>query len=141
VEPELAQRYIEDGALRIEWRDFPYLGEESRRAARAARAAGEQGQFWDYHDLLYENQGSVDSGAFSDENLIGFAEELELDVARFEEDLQSEELAAALDADFRAAQDEGIQGTPSFDVNGRTLVGPQPLEAFEQVIAEELQNG
>ena len=52
------------------WRDFPYLGEESRRAAVAARAAQEQGKFWEYHDLLYESQSS----GFSDENLRALAE-------------------------------------------------------------------
>ena len=55
VEPELVQRYVNDGRLRLEWRDFPYLGRESRRAAVAARAAQEQGRFWEYHDVLFEN--------------------------------------------------------------------------------------
>ena len=44
-----------------------------------------------------------------------------------------------MNEDFRKALDAGIQGTPSFDINGRILVGPQPLETFEQVIEEEAQ--
>jgi protein-disulfide isomerase len=62
VEPELVEKYVEDGTLKIEWQDFPYQGEESVNAALAARAAGEQSKFWEYHDLLYQNQGSGTAG-------------------------------------------------------------------------------
>jgi protein-disulfide isomerase len=136
----LERRYIEDGTLRLEWRDFPYLGEESRRAAVAARAAQEQGRFWEYHDILYQNQKGENSGAFSDQNLVTFAEEAGLDVERFEEALESGEYDEVVEEDFREAQEAGIQGTPSFTINGRTLVGAQPVETFAQAI-EEAQAG
>ena len=136
----MKSRYIEDGTLRLEWRDFPYLGEESRRAAVAARAAQEQGRFWEYHDILYQNQKGENSGAFSDEDLVTFAEEAGLDVERFEEALESGEYDEVVEEDFREAQEAGIQGTPSFTINGRTLVGAQPVETFVQAI-EEAQTG
>jgi protein-disulfide isomerase len=139
VEPELKKEYIDNGTLRLEWRDFPYLGQESRRAAVAARAAQEQDKFWEYHDVLYQNQGAENSGAFSDENLGGFAREAGLDVERFEEDFESGKYEPVVDRVFRDAQDAGIQGTPSFDINGRVLVGAQSLEVFEQLIEEEAQ--
>ena len=135
----MERRYIEDGTLRLEWRDFPYLGEESRRAAVAARAAQEQGKFWEYHDLLYENQGSKNAGAFSDESLIGFAREAGLDVERFESSFKGGKYEDIVEQVFREAQDAGIQGTPTFLINGRILVGAQPLEVFEQMIEEELR--
>ncbi len=131
------ERYIEDGTLRLEWRDFPYLGNESRRAAVAARAAQEQGKFWNYHDVLFDNQRSPNSGAFSNENLAGFAREVGLDMGRFEAAITSGEYEAVVEKDFREGQDAGISSTPSFVINGRVLVGPQPLETFEQVIEEE----
>ena len=133
------ERYIESGTLRLEWRDFPYLGQESANAALAARAAQEQGKFWDYHDILYENQESANSGAFSDENLLRFAQEVELDVERFEESLKGGKYEPIVDRVFREAQEAGIPGTPTFSVNGRLLVGFQPLEVFEQVIEEEIR--
>ena len=133
------KRYVEDGTLRLEWRDFPYRGEESRKAAVAARAAQEQGKFWEYHDILYENQGSVDSGAFSDEKLVDFAREVGLDVEQFEAAIGSGKYEGVVDKDFREAQDSGIQGTPSFEINGRRVVGLQTLETFEQLIEEEAQ--
>jgi protein-disulfide isomerase len=136
VEPELVQRYVEEGTLRIEWRDFAYLGEESRTAARAARVAQEQGKFREYHDALYENQGS--RGTFSEEGLVDLARQLGLDTDSFESDLTSGRFEEVVQADLREAQDAGIQGTPSFTVNEQRLVGPQPLELFEQAIEEEL---
>ena len=59
MEPELYKEYVKDGTLRIEWRDFPYRGQESVNAAVAARAAQAQDEFWDYHDLLYDRMISV----------------------------------------------------------------------------------
>ena len=137
MEPELEKKYIENSTLRLEWRDFPWLGQESVNAAVAARAAQEQGKFWEYHDILYQNQKGENRGAFSDENLIGFAQEAGLDVERFDAALKSGKYEAVVQKVFRDAQDAGIQGTPSFNINGQVLVGFQPLEVFEQVIEEE----
>ena len=136
------QRYINDGTLRLEWHDFPFLGEESRSAAVAARAAQEQGKFWEYHDILYQNQSGENSGAFSEENLISFAQEAGLDVERFEAAIESGKYEEVVEKDFREAQDAGIQGTPSFNVNGQVIVGPQPVEIFARAIEEaEAGNG
>ena len=135
----MIERYVEDGTLRFEWRDFAYLGQESRTAAQAARAAQYQGKFWEYHDALYQNQGSTNGGTFSEERLIELAEEVGLDTESFESDLTSGRFESVVQRDLREAQDAGIQGTPSFYINEQRLVGPQPLEAFEQAIEEELQ--
>jgi protein-disulfide isomerase len=136
----LIERYVEDGTLRFEWRDFAYLGQESRTAAQAARAAQYQGKFWEYHDALYQNQGSINGGTFSDEKLIELARgQVGLDTESFESDLTSGRFEPVVQRDLQEAQDAGIQGTPSFTVNEQRLVGPQPLEAFEQAIEEELQ--
>ena len=139
MEPELIEKYVDHGTLRFEWRDFAYLGQESKTAARAARAAQEQGKFWEYHDLLYQNQGSINGGTYSDDKLVGLARQLGLDIESFESGLASGRFEEVVQEDLREAQELGIQGTPSFTINEQRLVGPQPLEAFEQVIEEELQ--
>ncbi len=126
------ERYVEDGTLRLEWRDFPYLGQESVNAALAARAAQDQGKFWEYHDLLYENQ----PGGFSDERLIELAREAELDVEEFEEDLASGRFEQAVAEDFQEGQQMGITGTPTFIINGGVLAGLQPLEVYEDAIEQ-----
>ncbi|ABG04780.1 DSBA oxidoreductase [Rubrobacter xylanophilus DSM 9941] len=144
VQPKLVEKYVESGTLRIEWRDFPYLGQESVNAALAARAAQAQGRFWEYHDLLYENQKPVNSGGFSDANLIKFAKKAGLDVERFEEDLKSGRYEAAVARDFREGQRRGVAGTPTFVINGKVVVGAQPQEVFEKAIEKaerEAQGG
>ncbi len=130
------ERYVEDGTLRIEWRDFPYQGQESVNAALAARAANEQGAFWEYNTLLFENQQSSNSGGFSDENLVRLAEEAGLDTRQFERDLRSEASQSAVAADFEEGQSNGLSGTPTFIVNGQVLAGFQEPEVFGEVIEE-----
>jgi protein-disulfide isomerase len=130
VEPKLVEKYVEDGTLRMEWRDFPYLGQESLDAALAARAAQDQGKFWEYHDLLYENQ----SGGFSDEKLIELAPEAGLDVEEFESSFKSGEYEALVKEAFLGGQRRGVSGTPTFVINGKVLAGAQPVEVFEDAI-------
>jgi protein-disulfide isomerase len=132
VEPKLYEKYVEDGTLRIEWRDFPYLGRESIDAAVAARAAQAQGKFWEYHDLLYENQSS----GFSDENLQALAKEAGLDAERFERDYEDAGSAGLVQRDFREGQRLGVNGTPTFVINDRVLVGLQPVGVFEKTIED-----
>ena len=127
------EEYVEDGTLRIEWHDFPYLGQESLTAAVAARAAQDQGRYWEYHDLLYRNQ----AGGFSLEKLIGLAGEAGLDVERFESDLAAPDRYTEVVADdFREGQQRGISGTPTFVINGRVIAGLQPLDVYEDAIEE-----
>jgi protein-disulfide isomerase len=132
VEPKLYEKYVEDGTLRIEWRDFPYRGGESVNAAVAARAAQAQGKFWEYHDLLYESQFS----GFSDENLRALAEKTELDMGRFEQDYENDRYVKLVQKDFREGQRLGVNGTPTFLINDQVLVGLQPIGVFEKVIED-----
>ena len=130
MSPKLIDKYVESGTLRLEWRDFPYQGKESVDAALAARAAQEQGKFWEYHDLLYETQ---DQG-YSEERLVTLADEVGLDVEEFRASLESGENEAVVGEDFREGQERGVSGTPTFVINGQTLVGLQSLSVFEQTI-------
>jgi len=132
VEPELYKEYVQDGTLRIEWRDFPYRGRESVNAAVAARSAQAQGKFWEYHDLLYQGQAS----GYSDENLTSYAKEIGLDTKRFEDDYESARYAGLVQADFRRGQSIGVNGTPTFLINDQVLVGLQPLGVFEGAIED-----
>jgi protein-disulfide isomerase len=132
VEPKLYKEYVKDGTLRIEWRDFPYRGQESVNAAVAARAAQAQGRFWEYHDLLYDSQFS----GFSDENLTELAREAGLDTQRFESDYRSGRYERSVRADFQQGLNAGVNGTPTFIINGKMLVGLQPVGVFENAIED-----
>ena len=132
MEPKLYKEYIQDGTLRIEWRDFPYRGQESVDAAVAARAAQAQGGFWEYHDLLYDSQFS----GYSDENLVALARKAGLDTQQFERDYRSGRYERLVRADFQKGLDLGVNGTPTFFINGKMLVGLQPVGVFEDAIEE-----
>jgi protein-disulfide isomerase len=132
VEPKLYKEYVKDGTLRIEWRDFPYRGEESVNAAVAARAAQAQGRFWEYHDLLYYSQFS----GYSDENLIALARRASLDAERFERDYENARYEPLVRADFQKGLNAGVNGTPTFFINGKMLAGLQPVGVFENAIED-----
>jgi len=101
TEPALVRQFVDTGTLRIEWRDFPYLGRESTTAARAGRAAAAQGRFWAFDDALYANQTPVNSGKLTPAYLTGVAKNLDLDVDRFRADMTSAESEAAVQKDFQ----------------------------------------
>ncbi|MBU2073762.1 MAG: DsbA family protein [Actinobacteria bacterium] len=134
--PALEEKYVADGTLRIEWRDFPYLGSESTTAALAGRAAGAQGAFWEFHDAMYADQLPPNSGNLDQKYVEVVAEELGLDVQQFRADMKSQATAEQVDADFQEGQALGITGTPSFLINGVPVIGAQPTQVFEDIIEE-----
>ncbi len=134
--PALIKRYVENGTLRIEWRDFPYLGPESTTAAEAGRAAAAQDSFWDFHDQMYAEQLPPNSGKLDEDYVAGIAKKLDLDVEKFRADMKSEATKKAIAADFSQGQAIGVTGTPAFVINGVPVIGAQPLEVFEQAIEQ-----
>ncbi|MDN5894077.1 MAG: thioredoxin domain-containing protein [Nocardioides sp.] len=136
TEPKLIEKYVEDGTLRIEWRDFPYLGPESTTAALAGRAAAAQDKFWEFHEAMFADQLPPNSGNLNEEYVASVADDAGLDVDQFREDMSSDAVQKLVDADFNEGQSLGVNGTPSFVINGTPVVGAQPLEHFEQVIDE-----
>lgn len=134
IEPVLKREYVETGAVQLVWRDFPAFGEQSVKAAVAARAAGRQGHFWEYHDALYADQFPVNSGKLTDEYLISLARELGLDMTQFRQDLADSAAREAVMADYRFGQQLGVPGTPAFLINNQPVFGAQSLEVFEKAI-------
>lgn len=130
---ELLVRY--DGKVKIVHRDFPLdtVHPRARAAHEAARCAGEQGQFWAYHDILFANGPKS-----SPEDLRAFAEESGLELAKFEECLESGRTRAGIAADVVEGNRLGLTGTPAFLINGRLLAGAQPIDNFVEVIEQEL---
>ncbi len=136
--PAITEKYIQTGKVRFVWRNFDHYGEESRDAANGAYCAGEQGKFWEYHALLYQNQGGINTGAFSRMNLNRFAGELALDTSRFSACFDAFKYDSVLASDYRAGREAGVNGTPAFFVNGQYVAGAQPLETFESLIEQAL---
>jgi protein-disulfide isomerase len=133
TEPELIKKYVEDGTLRIEWRNFPIFGEESQAAARAAWAAGRQGRFWEFHAAAYA-EGAKEKG-FGKDRLDALAREAGVaDLGRFARDLDSDAARQAVKKDQEEAYGLGATSTPSFLINGRPVAGAQPMATFTEAI-------
>ncbi len=130
VLPRIDQNYIQTGKVRMAYVHFPVLGADSMTAAEATECAAEQNSFWDYHNLLYANQGI----GFTPANLTELAGEIGLDTGTFEECLANFSDRASLEDDIRLAQVMGVRGTPAFLVNGIALAGAYPYENFEEII-------
>lgn len=136
--PRIRADYVDTGKVKLVWRNFVNYGRESQDAAVAAYCAGEQDDFWEYHDTLYSNQSGINSGAFSAPRLLQFAEEQQLDIPTFEACQNQAKYDAVLAADFSLGRDEGVRGTPGFFVNGQYVAGAQPFETFAGLIEAEL---
>jgi len=129
---QIAARYPDE--VRIVFRHLPLeFHAQARPAAYGSICADAQGQFWEYHDLLFANQRALERDQLSD-----YAISLGLDMEAFESCMKAPETEARVAADLEAAESLGATGTPAFFINGIFLSGAQPFEAFEQLIEEEL---
>ena len=134
TEPRLIREYVAPGRLRIVFRDFAFLGQESLDAAAAARAAGNQGAFWAYHDWLFANQSGENRGAFRREVLVEIARRIGLDLARFERDLDDPSTADAVSAERASASSVPVTSTPTLVLNGRVIEGGLAWETLAAAI-------
>ncbi len=124
------------GDIRIAFRHAPLASHRAAAlAAEATMAAHEQGKFWEYHDQLFARRAELGSGGRP--LLEAIAEELDLDLERFRETLDSHRYRDLVNDDRRLLRELGRSGVPTFFINGRLLVGAQPIEVFREVIERE----
>jgi formate-nitrite transporter family protein len=127
VEDELGDR------LCFAFRNFPLanMHPHARQAAEAAEAAGAQGKFWEMHDMLFENQHALEA-----EDLAGYATALGLDARRFAGDLESRVHAQRVREDFYAGVRAGVNGTPTFFINGERFDGVPDVDSLLAVLTQ-----
>ena len=135
VFPSLAANELPAGTVKVVFHDMAFLGQESTDAGRAAYAAARQGRFWDMWATLYANQGRENSGAFGRARLTAMADQLDLDVARFETDMDTPAALASIDASRNEASRLGVTSTPTLIVDGQVLVGVWPYPDLATAIA------
>jgi protein-disulfide isomerase len=123
------------GKVRLVFRDYPLasLHPQAPKAHEAARCAGDQAKFWEYHDVLFERSPKI-----APQDLKQYAQELKLDATAFGQCLDSGKYTAEVDKDFQEGVGLGLTGTPSFFINGKQIVGAQPLAAFQRIVDGEL---
>ncbi|RAV18382.1 disulfide bond formation protein [Mycolicibacterium sp. GF69] len=141
TEPELVERFVDNGTLRIEWRDYPIFGEQSMLAARAGRAAAEQGKFWDFNRAVFAASPERAKADLTEEALIGFAEQAGVaDMDRFVTAMRGDRFDAAINADLAQGNSIGVPSTPAFLINNQPLLGAQPTEEFVRAINAAKEN-
>jgi protein-disulfide isomerase len=121
--------------VKLVFRDYPLdqLHPGARKAHEAARCAGEQGKFWEFHDALFA--GEADSGA---QRLKTYAKQVGIDVAKFDQCVAGGKHKELVQKDVDEGARLGVTGTPAFFINGELVSGAQPLENFARIIDREL---
>jgi len=145
--PQLIQDYVATGKIKFEYRDFPFLdlgfanakrngrdlttaSGESIRAAEAAAEAAAQGKFWEFHEALFSNQHGENKGAFSDGRLREIASKVGLDMAAFDEALESRKHIAEVVAMYDEGERIGISSTPTYEINGQLF----QVQSYEDLV-------
>jgi 2-hydroxychromene-2-carboxylate isomerase len=128
-------REVYGDQVRFAFRHFPLaFHDQAPKAGEAVACAGDQGKFWEMHDLLWDSPGRI-----APPDLKEHAATLGLDTEAFGQCLDSGRHAGIVESDTAAGARLGVSGTPAFFINGRPLVGAQPFQAFASVIDEELE--
>ena len=137
---KIDQAYIKAENVNFVYRDFPLNGPQSILASEASYCAQKQNKFWEYHNTLYNNWGGENTGWITKNVLIGFANDIKLDLDSFSQCLENSEFKQKVLDNEQFAREIGIDATPSFlifnDSELYRIIGAQPFEKFEQALQE-----
>lgn len=125
-----------EGKVKFIWRDNAHISTASIAAANAAHCAYDQGKFWEYHDLLFENPRG-----FSLEGLKGYATDLGLDQEQFDQCVDQKTYYQKVFHNMKLAGEHGLSVTPAFLINGEVIIGPPPTSYMVDVISKKLSDG
>jgi protein-disulfide isomerase len=138
TKPRIVQDYIDTGKANLVFVDLAFLGKDSIPASMATYCAEDQGMYWEYHDLLYNSQESVDGGWANSERLKAFAFSLDLDMELFESCLDSGKYSKRVQYNIQQAKENGVRGTPGFFIVGpdgqQKIGGAQPFSVFKNIL-------
>jgi len=140
-EAAVIQNIVNTGKAKLVWRDFDFYGADSISASEAAYSAGDQGMFWQFHDLLYQNQQTPNSGWASRQNLVKFAQQLGLNITEFNQDFNNGKYDPLINSNHALGAQAGVSETPTFFLVGPggnivTIAGPQPESVFAQAVTQ-----
>jgi protein-disulfide isomerase len=147
TEKQLVDKFVAGGQVRFIYRSFGlFIGPESQAAAEASYCAGDQGKFWQFHDILFANHTGANVGDYTTKKLQAFAKTLGLDMNAFNSCLSSGKYAERVTQDGIDGQAAGIKATPSFvltyivngQVKSKLIEGAQPLSVFQTEIEAAL---
>ncbi len=142
TEPLIVENYVKTGKVYFEY--IPYgpggvpIGQESSDAAMASFCAGDQGKFWEYHDILFANHTGENVGDNTMKRLEAFAQFLGLNMDQFNSCMKEKKFADKIQEGIQRGKNANIGGTPSFLINGKLVEGAVPYEQFKQEIEAAL---
>ena len=142
---KIFENFVATGKVKIMFKDFTIIGPDSISAAHAAHCASDQDKYWQYHNVLYSNWAGENNGWAAPENLVKYANDIELDLDLFLECMSSNRHQNIIDQSNNDAKTLGITGTPAFFIvdhkNGEveTIGGAQPYEVFERLFNSKLE--
>lgn len=135
LEQEFVDKYVSTGQVYFKYSPFSFIGPESFSAAEAAYCANDQGRFWDYHDMLFENWNGENVGNFSDQRLIAFAEAINLDVNEFRSCYRGNTYRAQVQQDANYGTQQGVTATPTFSVNGQLVYSDTLFQTIDELLS------
>lgn len=138
TEPEIIERYVRAGQVKLVYRHLQQLGPSSELLSEASECAADQGQFWEMRRALYARQGQLYNNTAA--GIAQVAADEGLDAEQITSCLTAHTHQAAVQADFAAATAEGVRSRPVFRVGDTTLVGAQRFAVFQQLLDEALSN-
>ena len=135
---DIKTEYIDTGKANYVYRDFPLNGASSILAAEATYCANEQGKYWEYHNILYNNWAGENTGWFNTDSLEGFGAEINLNISEFNRCLNTHKYYQMIIDNENYAKQIGINATPTFLIfdNDKLIriIGAQQLKEFQNVI-------
>ncbi len=131
--PRIYEEYVKTGKVQLTFKHF-LISHFSIQPALASRCAHEQGKFWEYHEELFKQLLKAGPPAFNKENFLNIAKELGLDVEKFKQCYESNRYIEAVRRNHEEGRSMGVQGTPTFLINGDTIYGYPSYESIKAVI-------
>ena len=145
IEKDILKNYVDTGKVKIIFKDYNIIGEDSVIASQGAHCANDQGLFWEYHDILYSNWTGENNGWASSENLAIFAQQIDLNMNKWSECMKKGSHSQIILKSNDDARTLELTGTPAFFIinsEGKVskLFGAQPFEVFKKIFDSQLEN-
>lgn len=145
IEKDILKNYVDTGKVKIIFKDYNIIGEDSVIASQGAHCANDQGLFWEYHDILYSNWTGENNGWASPENLAIFAQQIGLNMNKWSECMKKGSHSQIILKSNDDAMALELTGTPAFFIinsEGKVtkLFGAQPFEVFKKIFDNQLEN-
>lgn len=138
VMKQIEQDYVNTGKVRVQFRQFPFIGKESTSAAEASQCAADQGKFWNFETATFAAQRAENSGALSNANLKKIAAGIGVDTAMFNNCVDNDFHKDSVQAEKKIGTDLGVKATPTFFVNGKQVADWRNYDSFKAMIDQAL---